>query len=294
MSNLSKPRLWLAAIKPPMYSVAIMPILVGTAIAYSQTHTLDLGVLLDFLLAGILILAWENLCNDLFDADTGIDLHKAHSVVNLTGKKALVQLVANLCLLAGLGAIAGIAWQQQDLTVVGLILLCCALGYVYQGPPFRWGYQGWGELLCFVSFGPVALSAAYYSQVQAFSGLAIAASPVVGVATSLILYCSHFNQVTDDQKAGKRSPVVQLGTQRAASLLPWICAGIYGVVLAGIGLGYFPAATALSLLGIPIAFKLCTEVMAHHDQEQRLASCRFIAVGLHFCTCLGFGLGFIL
>lgn len=276
-----------------MYSVAIMPICVGTAIAYGQTGRCNWAILLGFLLAGVLILAWENLCNDLFDADTGIDLHKAHSVVNLTGQRTGVLVLANLCLLGGLGAIAWIAWYQQDLTVVGLILLCCVLGYVYQGPPFRWGYLGWGELLCFLSFGPLALSAAYYSQVQGFSVVAIAASPVVGIATSLILYCSHFNQVTDDQKAGKRSPVVRLGTRRAARLLPWFCAVIYGVVLAGIATGYFPWATGLSLISLPIAFQLCHQVMTHHDQEQLLTNCRFVAVGLHFCTCLGFGLGFI-
>jgi 1,4-dihydroxy-2-naphthoate octaprenyltransferase len=38
------------------------------------------------LLAAILLLLWENLSNDLFDADTGVDaVGKPHSVVNLTG-----------------------------------------------------------------------------------------------------------------------------------------------------------------------------------------------------------------
>ena len=30
-------KLWLAAAKPPMYSVAIMPILVGSLVAYAET-----------------------------------------------------------------------------------------------------------------------------------------------------------------------------------------------------------------------------------------------------------------
>ncbi|MFY7931707.1 MAG: 2-carboxy-1,4-naphthoquinone phytyltransferase, partial [Microcystis aeruginosa] len=33
----SPKKLWLAAIKPPMYSVAIIPIILGTAIAYQET-----------------------------------------------------------------------------------------------------------------------------------------------------------------------------------------------------------------------------------------------------------------
>jgi 1,4-dihydroxy-2-naphthoate octaprenyltransferase len=33
-------KLWLAAIKPPMYSVAIMPIWLGTAVAFAETKTI--------------------------------------------------------------------------------------------------------------------------------------------------------------------------------------------------------------------------------------------------------------
>jgi hypothetical protein len=43
-SDPSRRQLWMAALKPPMYSVAIMPIWVGSAIAYAQSGVLDLGV----------------------------------------------------------------------------------------------------------------------------------------------------------------------------------------------------------------------------------------------------------
>ncbi len=285
-------RLWFAAIKPPMYSVAIMPIMIGSAIAYHQTGVIHWQICFSFIFAAILILAWENLANDVFDAETGIDLHKYHSVVNLTGKKNLVEAIANLCLFVGIAAVAWIAWQQRDWTVIEIVLICCGLGYIYQAPPFRLGYQGWGEFLCFFAFGPLAVSAAYYSQTQVFSLVALAISPIVGIVTSLILYCSHFNQVTDDQLAGKRSPVIRLGSKRAAWLLPWICGGVYLLILLGIILGFFPVTAALAGLGLPFAIKLCTWIIPNYDREDLLKNCRFIAVGLHFSTCLGLVLGF--
>ena len=52
-------KLWLAALKPPMYSVAIMPILLGSAVAYADTGFIDRWILMTFLLAAIFILAWE-------------------------------------------------------------------------------------------------------------------------------------------------------------------------------------------------------------------------------------------
>jgi 1,4-dihydroxy-2-naphthoate octaprenyltransferase len=86
-------KLWLAAIKPPMYSVAIMPIWLGTAIAWFEQKYINLAVFTTFISAAILILAWENIHNDVFDSETGIDKNKAHSLVNLTQKKNLVFVI---------------------------------------------------------------------------------------------------------------------------------------------------------------------------------------------------------
>ena len=86
----SKGKLWLAAIKPPMYSVAIIPITVGTATAFAQTTIFDPKIFGIFLTSAILIIAWLNISNDVFDADTGIDKNKAHSIVNLTGNKSVM------------------------------------------------------------------------------------------------------------------------------------------------------------------------------------------------------------
>src|SRR3712207_3648871 len=125
----SNTKLWLAAIKPPMYSVAIIPIWVGTAVAYAETRILNGAIFSTFLMSAILIIAWLNLSNDVFDSETGVDKNKAHSVVNLTGNKPLIFALSNLFLAAGILGICAIAWWERDFTVIGIVLLCCALGY---------------------------------------------------------------------------------------------------------------------------------------------------------------------
>lgn len=290
----SKKKLWLAAIKPPMYSVAIMPIWVGTAVAYAETGVFQIAIFATFLISAILILAWENLSNDVFDSETGVDVNKANSLVNLTGNKSLIFWSGNLCLTTGLLGIGAIAFWQQDLTVIGLILLCCALGYIYQGPPFRLSYQGWGEILCFFAFGPVAFAAVYYSQTKSWSVTNFAASVIIGLVTSLILFCSHFNQVEDDAAVGKKSPVVRLGSKRSAQLLPWICGSIYGLTVLGIIAKLFPVWTLLVFISFPYAMKLCRFIGTHYHQPEKLLYCRFIAVALHFWTGLMLGVGFML
>ncbi len=287
-------KLWLAAIKPPMYSVAIMPIWVGTAVAFAETKSFNLVVFSTFMAAAIFILAWENITNDVFDSETGIDQNKHHSLVNLTGNKLLIFWLGNLCLVSGLLGIIAIAIWQQDFTVIGLILLCCALGYTYQGPPFRLGYKGLGEILCFFAFGPLAIAAAYYSQTATWSITSLAASVIVGIVTSLILFCSHFHQVKDDIAAGKRSPVVRLGTAKSSQVLYWFTGSIYPLILLFVFLQVFPVWTLLSWLSLPFAVQLCRHVQKNHHLPEKVSNCKFIAVNLHFSCCLLFGLGFIL
>ncbi|MFB2770123.1 2-carboxy-1,4-naphthoquinone phytyltransferase [Pelatocladus sp. BLCC-F211] len=291
--NHPKNKLWMAAIKPPMYSVAIMPIWVGTAVAFAETKILNWVVFGVFFAAAILILAWENLSNDVFDSDTGIDQNKHHSLVNLTGNKLLIFWLGNLFLCLGLLGILAIAWWQRDWTVIGLILVCCALGYVYQGPPFRLGYQGLGEILCFFAFGPIGMSAVYYSQTQSWSIQNLAASVIVAIPTTLILYCSHFHQVTDDLAAGKRSPIVRLGTKRGAQVLSWFTASIYFLTLLLVLGGIFPVWTLLSWVSLPFAIKLCRHVQQNHSYPEKVSNCKFIAVTVHFWCCLLFGAGFM-
>ena len=297
-------KLWLAAIKPPMYCVAVMPICVGSAVAYAQTGAFHPAVFFTFALSAVLLLVWENLSNDVFDAVTGIDQSKHHSLVNLTRNRSLIFWLGNAALLLGVGGIGAIASQQQDITVLVLVLACCWLGYLYQGPPFRLGYQGLGEILCFLSFGPLAVGAAYYSQAQSWGqSLAQAwswqspllpVSMMIGITTTLVLFCSHFHQVEDDLKAGKRSPIVRLGTYRGAQVLPWACGGIAVIWAIALWQGGLPLSSLLLWGSAPAAVRLCRHVLAFHDQPERVSNSKFLAIHFHFWSGLLLVLGLLI
>jgi 1,4-dihydroxy-2-naphthoate octaprenyltransferase len=139
----------------------------------------------------------------------------------------------------------------------------------------------------------MAVAAAYYSQAQTWSLNCLAASTIVGIVTSVILFCSHFHQVKDDVAAGKRSPIVRLGTKRGAQLLPWLCGSIYAITSLFVLLGNFPIWTLLVFASLPLALKLSKHVLENHNQPDKVSNCKFIAVGLHFFSGLLLGLGFI-
>jgi len=280
----SSQKLWLAAIKPPMYTVAVVPVTVGSAVAYGATGQWRGGIFTIFLLSAIAIIAWINLSNDVFDSDTGIDVRKAHSVVNLTGNRNLVFWLSNFFLAMGLGGIISLGVLAQDWTVLLLIALAVFLGYTYQGPPFRLGYLGLGELICLITFGPLAIAAAYYSQSQTFGGDIIIPSIFVGVSTAIILFCSHFHQVEDDLAAGKKSPIVRLGTQKGFQVLAVAVISLYIIMAIGVLLNLAPWQSLLVLASLPWAWQLIRHVGQYHDQPDQVSNCKFIAVNLHFIS----------
>lgn len=286
-------RLWLAAIKPPIYSVAIVPIAVGTAVAFAETRLFNAQSFFTFLGSAILIIAWLNLSNDVFDSETGIDVNKAHSVVNLTGNKSLVFWGANLCLGIGISGILALSWWQQDLTVLKLVLLCCFLGYTYQGPPFRLGYLGLGEIICFFTFGPGAVSAAYYTQTQSFSRDNLAISGIIGISTSIILFCSHFHQEKEDLDAGKRSPIVRLGTVKGAKVLAIATASIYLMTVILIITNILPLLSLIIFASLPFAYQLVNHVNQNHASPQRVSNSKFIAINLYLSSSLLLILGLV-
>ena len=295
-------RLWKAAVKWPMYAVAVMPVLLAAGWQLGQGQPLRTEQLLAFLLAAVLLLAWENLANDVFDADTGVDTHgKPHSVVNLTGRRDRVALLANGCLLLGLALMGLVAWRSTPV-VLALVLACCGLGYVYQGPPFRLGYRGLGEPLCWIAFGPLATAAALLAlgpvgpvgtpAIPWGTALMLGSGPAL--ATTLVLFCSHFHQVEEDAANGKRSPVVHLGTGPAAALVPWFVAGALALQWAPVLVGQWPLTALLGVVGLPPARDLIRLLQRQHRHPERIAGSKFLALRFQALNGLGLALGLAL
>jgi 1,4-dihydroxy-2-naphthoate phytyltransferase len=297
-------RLWRAAIKWPMYSVAVMPVLLAAGWRFGQGLPVRLEQLLLFLLAAVLLLAWENLANDVFDADTGVDARgKPHSLVNLTGRRERVAWLAHGALAVGLALMALVALRSSTV-VLALVLACCGLGYLYQGPPFRWGYRGLGEPLCWLAFGPCATAAALVALAPAAAdpgpaaaipwGPALALGSGPALATTLVLFCSHFHQVAEDAAHGKRSPVVQLGTATAAALVPWFIAASLALQWAPVVLGHWAPTALLGSVGLLPARGLIQLLRDHHDQPERIVGSKFLALRFQALSGLGLAAGLAL
>ena len=297
--NEDRRNLWNQAIKWPLYSVAIIPVIISGSFNIFILNSIRIINLFGFIVASILILFWENLTNDLFDSRTGIDKFKFHSVVNLVKDKKLISIIAYISLFIGLIIIYFIS-RSTNMNVLYLVCGCCFLGYLYQGPPFRLGYLGLGEPLCWLAFGPLAHSASLialspisnsYTSIPWKESLMLGSGP--SLATTLVLFCSHFHQIKEDKQYGKNSPLVLLGIKKAAALIPWIICTIYSFELFIIIIGFIPPLCILYLISIPYALKLTNLINYSHENSKVLKNCKFIATKFQTMNGLGLIIGLI-
>ena len=291
---INKKQLWNQAIKWPLYSVAIIPIFICGAYNLYAFKDIKFLNFLGFTIASLLLLFWENLTNDLYDSETGIDEFKFHSIVNLINNKKIIFLIAYLSLFLGL-LIIYIISLSQSINILFLILLSCALGYLYQGPPFRLGYLGLGEPLCWIAFGPLAFAASlialnplgmYVNEIPWRASLLLGTGPALSI--TLVLFCSHFHQIKEDKKHGKNSPLVLIGTKKSAELVPWIIIFIYSFQAYTIFIEFIPRLCIFYLFSLPFGLRLINILKNYYRNPRALRDCKFIA--LKFQTINGFGL----
>lgn len=300
-------RLLLSVVKPPLYSAACAPALVGFAAAFYESGVAQPQLLAAFLLSACAVLAWLNLSNDAWDAETGVDAAKAESAVRLLGSPARAQGLAAACLLLGAGGLAALCARLAGAGggAAGCALAAAlACGALYQAPPFRWSYRGRGEPLCFLAFGPLA-TLAFYAAARGGAGgaaalappaaAAVAAALLVGASTTSILFCSHMHQGATDAAAGKRSPVVRHGLRACASALAWAVYGVHAFAVAAALGGALPLpAAAGALAASPAAGAMMRFVAERVEAPAELATAKFWAVRWHAALAMALTLGFAL
>ncbi|GAQ88734.1 1,4-dihydroxy-2-naphthoate octaprenyltransferase [Klebsormidium nitens] len=298
--ELSQATLIWRAVKLPIYTVALIPILVGAAAAYQKTGVFYHSRFWTLLGSSCLVIAWLNLTNDVFDSDTEVDKNKKESVVNMTGSRNLVLVIAIALLIIAFGGFAWLAKTVNDPRMLWLLGAAVACGYVYQSPPFRLGYMGLGEPLCFVSFGPLATSAFYLSQVKKscckalpeVTPTVLGASVLVGITTTLILFCSHFHQIEDDAKVGKMSPLVRLGTARGAQVASAAVTALYFVTGGLVGTKLLPTwCGILSALTIPLGKLVKNFISKNHENKVVIFMAKYFATRLHIAHGVAIALG---
>jgi 1,4-dihydroxy-2-naphthoate octaprenyltransferase len=220
----------------------ILPVSVGTALAYSSTHSTN-AELFGLALAGSVFLhLGANAIDDCYDYENGVD-SKADSMfpkdfegwkpiprnlISLPVAKALSFLLLGLSLSFGVYLSIRVGYWALILGLIGV-----ALAYFYTAPPLKLDYRGigLGELAIFAAFGPVPVLGSYYVQTGILSMEAFLISIPIGIMTVTILL-DHDLIFFEVYRASKKlSLTTVLGRKKALKLSFALTIASYVVIL---------------------------------------------------------------
>ncbi len=220
-------RVWVAGARPRTLPAAIVPVLVGTAVAAGlrTDPSWSKGIIVWRALAAavvaLCIQIGTNYANDYSDGVRGTDNETRVGPIRLVGsglkspssvKKAAIASFG-VAAVAGLALAAATTWW---LLLVGAV--CFAAGWLYTGGPKPYGYYGFGELFVFVFFGLVATVGSTYVQLGWIPWLAWACAVPVGALATALLVVNNLRDIPTDAVAGKKTLAVRIGDKRTRVL----------------------------------------------------------------------------
>jgi 1,4-dihydroxy-2-naphthoate octaprenyltransferase len=281
------------AARPRTLPAAVAPVLVGTALAVTETD-LRVGGFVAALLGAILIQVGTNLSNDYSDARRGADTEERLGPVRVTagGLVPPRQVLVATYVTFGLAVLCGVYLVY----LAGPILLAIGAasilaGVLYTGGPRPYGYEGLGEVFVFLFFGVVAVAGSYFAQVERIEWEALVLAVPVGLLASGILVVNNVRDLETDRRAGKRTLAVRLGRRRAQRLFVAMVAGAFLTAPLPWILGSLSAWLLICWLAIPLAVPLVRVVRSRTDGPSLNGA--LAATGrlqLVFCVLLAAGL----
>ncbi len=264
-------RTWWGAIRPWSYTAAIIPVVLGTAIA-AYDGFFNVWFFLLALIGSIAIQAGTNLMNDYYDYTKGTDTPQALGTGGalLRGDLTPRQIFIGGLVSFGLGSLIGL----YLVSVTGPFILWLGLfsvlaGYFYTAGPFAFAYTGLGEIAVFIFMGPVMVVGAYYVQAEQVTLPMILASLPVGFLVAAILHANNLRDLESDREKGKRTLATILGREGANVEYYLLIGGTYLSLLVLVLLNIAPWPTLIAAVTLPTAVKLM-KIVANNSEPKAL------------------------
>jgi 1,4-dihydroxy-2-naphthoate octaprenyltransferase len=206
---------WFWAIRPFTLPASVVPILVGTALAFHDGRFDGRHFVLT-LLGSLLVQIGTNL----------VDEYSDHVKRGSEAKLLAPYKVIALGLLSPKAVRAGAILSFGVATAIGLylvvaagwpLLLFCvaslAVAYGYSAGPLPLGNVGLGQPLVFVFMGLLMVMATYYVQTNTLTCQALLAALPVACLVTAILVANDLRDIDEDRQVGKVTPVSRFGRQ---------------------------------------------------------------------------------
>jgi 1,4-dihydroxy-2-naphthoate octaprenyltransferase len=280
-------------LRAPFFTATIVPIILGTAIAYNLNSSINWVYFGLTLLGGLLLHGGANVINDYFDHKSQNDELNKEFMRPFTGGSRMIQeklmtpkevlIEAIVCLV--LGSAIGIYLTIEIgwvILAIGVFGVFSAVFYV--DPKVKLVGRGIGEIFIGLNFGVAMTFGAYFVQTAQFSWIPIIASLPIAILIAALLYINEFQDAKADEAVGKNHLVIRLGKKRAANGYIFLMLATYLVVVIGVVTDNMPPVTLSALLTIPIAIKAIKIARENYDDSAKLVSANVNTILNHLLT----------
>ena len=276
---MSNARAWWIAARPHTLWAAVVPVLVGSGLAWGEgVYRWDaFGAAL---LGAVAIQIAANFVNDIFDARKGADTEARIGPTRVVASGLLSErsvwsgtlLVVAVAVAAGAYLIAIAGWV---IAAIGISSLLAMLGYV--GGPKPYGYFGLGEAFVFVFFGLVAtVGARYVHDMEAPIDAWLLSLPI-GFLITAILVANNVRDIDTDRDAGKNTLAVYLGRDRTQALFAALIWGAFTTILIFGVFEWTPRWTLLALSTAPLAVPIVRAIYRETEGPPLIRALKGIA-----------------
>ena len=205
--------------------------------------------------------AANNMINDLFDMDEGLDdedypraQYAPHPVLSgLIDRPGLVRgiLIAN----AIDAAIMLFLFFERGWPILVFALVGLFISVFYVAPPLRLKSKGLGELSVAIIWGPVMVGGTFYAATgHVHPGVWIASIPYALLVTS-VLMGKHIDKAPWDRREGVKTLPVLLGDKAALSFTKVLLIGFYVLIGAIVLLRFAPPWILVAFFALPVLRK---------------------------------------
>ena len=200
---------WILASRPKTLSGAAIPVIIGSALAYSDQKFTLLPAIICLLFAFLMQIA-ANFMNDLSDFSKGSDTEerigpKRACAQGWITPKAMKKGIIITIVVSCLTGCSLLFYGGPELILIGILCVIFALLYT------TLSYHGWGDLLVLIFFGFVPVGGTYYVMSGEYTFDVAIASLICGLLIDTLLVLNNYRDRFTDFKDGKKTIIVRLG-----------------------------------------------------------------------------------
>ncbi len=266
-------KVWLRAVRIRFLLASIISVCLGLAINSWQNKTIDIGFAALTFVGVAALHASVDLLNDYWDYKRQIDTDtKRTKFSGGTGvlpegllKPKQVYRAGVLMLILG-SAVGAFFIFERGITIAVILGFAIVSIYFYST---RIVDSGLGEVFVAIK-GSMIVLGTYFVQSSHITLEPVIAGIVSGVLSSTVLFVNSFPDFDADKKHGRKTLVIILGKQKAATAVWIFPITIYGIIVLSVISGIFPIISLITLATIPIAIRSGKSLTKNYQNVEEL------------------------